>query len=128
MAIVIRIKAGVVVDEGEGPTLGLPLPSMGRVRGVVRLWYEQPSPPAAPGVPASRSDKWIVIGDDIGPTSGPTDQRYGEDIRSGDVSRVGGWQTLLTERGLSLDDYLDPTKSFSADLALPASIVDAYTG
>jgi hypothetical protein len=121
MATVVRIKAGVVVD-GE---LDLPLPTQGIVRGTVRMWYEVPG---QTGVPQSKSNKWIVIGEDIGPTSGPVSQRYGQDIRSGDVARVGGWETLLSERGLSLDDYLDPNHTFSADLALPASLVDAYTG
>lgn len=120
MAIVVRIKRGAM-EEGE---LALPLPPQGTVRGIVRLWYEVPG---RPGVPQSRSDKWIVIGDDLGPTSGPVAGRYGEDVRSGDVARLGGWQTLLTERGYSLDMF-NGQNTFSADIALPASVVDAYTG
>jgi len=121
MATVVRIKAGVLEDG----VLTLPMPTQGTVQGIVRIWYEVPG---QTGVPQSRSNKWIVIGENIGPTGGPVAQRYGEDIRSGDVARVGGWSTLLSERGLSLSDYLDPGHTFSADLALPASLVDAYTG
>jgi hypothetical protein len=120
MAIVIRVKR----DDVDGTFIDPPL---GTVRGVVRLWYEQPSPPAAPGIPLTRSNKSIVIGDDIGPISGPVAQRYGESIRSGDVQRLGGWEQLLTARGLSLDDYIN-NRSFQADLAVPASVIDAYLG
>lgn len=125
MAIVIRVTAGVVLDPDIG--VEVPQPTQGTIRGIVRLWYEQPSPPAAPGIPLTPSDKFIVIGDDIGPTSGPVSQRYGESIRSGDVQRLGGWEQLLADRGLSLDDYIN-NRNFYVDLAVPASVVDAYTG
>jgi hypothetical protein len=124
MALVLRIKAGVT--DPEFGQIVCPTPPQGRVRGVVRLWYEKPLP-SAPGIPDTPSNKFLVVGDDIGPTSGPVAQRYGEDIRSGDVSKIGGWEKLLTDRGLSIDDYINNT-NFSADLALPASIIDAYTG
>lgn len=125
MATVVRIKAAVF--SAESGDFELPTPPQGRIQGRVRLWYEQPSPPAAPGTPLTPTNKYIVVGEDIGPTSGPVSQRYGEDIRSGDVARVGGWSRLLTERGISLADYTSG-RTFSADLALPASIIDAYMG
>lgn len=120
MAIVLRIKRDELVDGA----MELPYPPQGTIRGIVRLWYEKPG---EVGVAMTRSNKSLVIGDDIGPISGPTAQRYGESIRSGDVQRIGGWEKLLTDRGLSLDDYVN-NRSFTADLALPASIIDAYVG
>lgn len=124
MAVVIRVKRLEII-EGE---LDLPMPTAGTVYGVVRLWYEQPSPPAPPGVPATRSDKCLVIGEDIGPTSGPPSQRYGEAIRLGHLQRLdGGYQKLLADRGLTLEDYTQ-NRNFVADLAVPATLIDAYTG
>lgn len=123
MALVIRVKRDELVDE----EIGVPMPTEGTVRGVVRLWYEQPSPPAAPGVPMTRSNKSLVIGDDIGPTTGPTAQRYGEPLIAGHIQRLGGWDQLLSDRGLSLEDYVN-NRSFRGDLAVPASMIDAYVG
>lgn len=124
MALVIRVKRDVVVDG----VAELPIPTQGTVRGVVRLWYEQPSPPAAPGIPMTRSPLSLVIGDDIGPTSGTPSQRYGESFRAGEFpTNRKGWETLLNERGLSLADYVG-ARTFVADLAVPATVIDSYVG
>lgn len=123
MAIVVRVKA----DELTDGVMALSLPTQGTVRGVVRLWYEQPSPPAAPGVPLSKSTKSIVIGDDIGPVSGPVESRYGESIQSGHVQRLGGWQQILSDRGLTVDNF-SGLRNFKADIAVPAAMIDSYTG
>ena len=134
MAIVQRIKLGVVLDPLIG--IELPEPTQGRVRGYFRLWYEQP-PPAPPNTPMTPSDKFLVIGDDIGPTSGPVSQRYGQALNAGDAqlmqSGAGapgrrGWEHVLAQAGVSLDDYLATGHNFVADLALPAAVIDAYTG
>jgi hypothetical protein len=123
MAIVVRVKREELIEGA----MDIAMPTQGTVRGIVHLWYEQPSPPAAPGIPMTRSDKALVVGDDIGPTTGPQEQRYGQPLITGHIQRLGGWEAFLTERGLSLDDYIT-NRNFQVDLAVPAEIIDAYTG
>lgn len=120
MAIVVRVKAAVMVEGA----LDLPDPSQGHVRGIVRLWREKDG---QPGVPDTPTDKYLVVGDDIGPTTGSPAQRYGEAIQTGHLQRLGGYETFLTARGLSLDDFLE-NRNFRFDMAVPASLIDAYTG
>jgi hypothetical protein len=123
MATVARVKRLELID-GE---LDLRMPTEGRVQLVVTLWNEQPSPPAAPGIPLTRSDLRLVIGEDIGPTGGPPAQRYGEAIKAGDIQRLGGYEAFLAERGLTIADFTSG-RTGSMDLAVPAALIAAYTG
>lgn len=124
MAIIWRIKQGILPGPPPAWDYICPSPTEGTMRGVVRLWYEQSG---APGVPDHPSDKFLVIGDDIGPVSGPMNLRYGDPVTGGDLHRMGGWQDLLTARGLSIEAY-NAQRGFYMDLALPAAMIDSYTG
>lgn len=132
MAIIQRIKLGVM--DAEIGQIVCPDPTQGRVRGLIVLWAENP---AIPGSTVTRSDKFLVIGDDIGPTSGPVAQRYGQPLTAGDAQLMQngagqpgrkGWEQLLTDRGISLDDYIATNRNFYLDLGVPASVIAAYTG
>jgi hypothetical protein len=84
-------------------------------RGVVRLWYDS-EPPA-------RSTKAVYITE--GNVAG-----VGDKLNPSDLNQFGiKLSDLFTMLGLSMDDYGEAlSRGFHADVKLPASIIDSYSG
>lgn len=97
-------------------------PPSGTIRGAVRLNVEQPGNPGVPQSPPVFSNKWLMVGDDFPPNG------YGEKLQPADLSVIqASVEQHLADRGLTLDDYLS-NRTFSANLAVPQSFLDSYTG
>lgn len=116
----VKLSENTEATGGAGPP---DPPNEGSYRGALRFNVEDPLNPGRPQSPPVWTDLWLVVGDDLPPS------QWGEKLKQADLNDIEvGLEELLARAGISLDDYIDPNKTFGGALAVPQGFINSYDG